>query len=323
MSEIDYNKIISNWSNISLGASILVAFAAATVAFAGFKIQHYTKLQSTENQKESDDKLEKLSHPLPNEFQITNIALIILADGLKEFLPDLRKQIEQDKNIFKNYDNNMNVIKKGVNIIGTKRNKKLLSLFENKELYWNMYIMADENQISQGSQKHLLNWIYRDKLSFVDGNCRLSYEVDYTDGNREYFKITMDKSNLDNLKIENTIIYYPNKITSLKELCNKTITMSINVGSIKNGRNINFENIDFRDNYSRTFRLEYKGNYESISKSNMDFMAKTIARINNEMADKTDDPIAKKVLLSMAKNSSNFNTAQVESYGIFKCLSMP
>ena len=323
MTDIDYNKAINFWSNFVLIAGILAGLGAIASGIGAHFLKRNTSLQAGLIQNENDDKLEKLSYPLPNEFIITNITLILGVDNLKEFLPDLRKQIEQEKNIFKNYDENMNVIKRGVSISNVNGNGKLLSLFENKEIYWKMYIRADENQISQGSTKNLLLWIYRDKLSLTDRKCRLSYEVDYTNGTREYFKVTMDKSNLNNSNFENTITYYPNKITSLKELCNKTVSMSISAGPVKNGPNIYFENISFRDNHSRTFRLEFISHYETISKTNMDFMAKTIARINNEMADKTDDPKTKKALLSMADNSLNLDTPQVDCLGKFNCLSMP
>lgn len=130
------------------------------------------------NRQSNNEFLKKLANPLPNEFIPTDITIKVKLDSFAEYLPDLREQVYNENLGYKSYDNNGKIIKRGIDLNQGKRNKKLLSLIENKNLSWSMRVYSDNEQIDKREPKILMNWWFRDKLSFNDLEYRINYEVD-------------------------------------------------------------------------------------------------------------------------------------------------
>lgn len=277
------------------------------------------------NEQGNSEFLKKLANPLPNQFIPTNFTIKVKLDSFAEYLPDLRKQIFNENLGYRNYDDDGKVIIRGIDLNNRKRNKRLLKLFENKNLSWSMRVYSDNEQINNGEPKFLMNWWFRDKLSFNNLDYRINYEADLLN-KIEYFKITKSTATANALKGENYITYTKSSISSILELCDRTVLLPISIENIDevgtmNGSNVYFESITFKDNNSKSYRLKFLGHHEIFNQSGKEFISKTIFEQNQRMASLIEDEKVKELYKSVPK--INFPASSMsECVSKFSCLSI-
>jgi len=204
----------------------------------------------------------KLALPLPNELKVTGLSLTFKSEGLKKFLPELRKKLG-----LKNKEGvwMLSGSEIGFQLHDGLYSKEFQDLFDEKRLVINLN-MADDIYLRESHYKNTdLHWNFHTKMSLNNKNSSFSYNVIKSSG-EEYFNLSLRNASLGRPEQLSQIRVF-NGLSSAADLCDKKVWIFIVVGGNGSGNSgtefraplVSINRLTLRDNNNKDYEVEIKG----------------------------------------------------------------
>lgn len=207
------------------------------------------KKQSDEASKD----ISKLSFPLPNKLIPSQLTIVVNSDGIKKFLPELRKLAPKvDESMIEKYgiENIDPTVGLGYGFVSDE----VMNVFDGKIITINVNIL-DNSVIKKMKRKFMWYFDVKVSLKNKEGSF-LSFEQKYAKGTED---LVLQLYQINNSELRNNIKSFGG-ISSALELCDKKVWISISL----DGRGVeipiySLSRLSFKDNNSKDYEILITG----------------------------------------------------------------
>jgi hypothetical protein len=247
MDEFNYSKLINFWSFFAMGCLILSAVGV-------FFFRYYTN-------KKTEHSLTNLAYPLPNTFKVENFSLEMDFNGLEKFLPELRRQHQQNPEM-KGFGDDGSIIRSGFQLRPGHFDRELQNLFEGKELHISLTVGGNDFHLFKSEMnKNYLLWKFYTVITLNDYNSTLHYQIDHTNSDKETLILNLYNSGSNKTQQRSEIIYRKSGVSSVSQLCNQKAWIDVDIGNNTDLRapHVSFKHFFIKDNNSKDYVVDMSG----------------------------------------------------------------